>query len=73
MKWLKDNSLSVNDVREQGWTMHDVEGKLIIGEFIDVELPELTEEYRKLIEGIKDGTIKAKKPRLDWLELAIRA
>jgi len=73
MKWLKENSLRVDEVREKCMTMSDVEGKLIVGEFIDVELPELTEEYRKLIEGIKNGTIKAKKPRLDWLELAIRA
>jgi 2-oxoglutarate ferredoxin oxidoreductase subunit beta len=73
MSWLKKNSLRVDEVRDKCMTLSDVEGKLIIGEFIDVELPELTSEYRKLIEGIKDGTIKAKKPRLDWLELAIRA
>jgi len=44
----------------------------VLGEFVDRERPELTNEYRKLIEGVQRGTVKLKKPQLDWLELSFR-
>ncbi len=70
MDWFKERTLKLE--RAKNLPQREKAGKLIIGEFVDRDRPELSNEYRKLIEGVQRGTIKLKKPHLDWLELSFR-
>lgn len=70
MDWFNERTLRIE--RAKNLSQKERVGKLILGEFIDRDRPEMTYEYRKLIEGVQRGTIKLKKPHLDWLELSFR-
>lgn len=70
MDWFKERTLKLE--RAKTLPQREKMGKLIIGEFVDRDRPELSNEYRKLIEGVQRGTIKLKKPHLDWFELSFR-
>ncbi|WXG40095.1 MAG: 2-oxoacid:ferredoxin oxidoreductase subunit beta [Candidatus Freyarchaeum deiterrae] len=70
MDWFNERTLKLE--RAKNLPQRETAGKLILGEFVDRERPEMTFEYRKLIEGVQRGIIKLKKPHLDWLELSLR-
>lgn len=70
MDWFKERSIKLE--RAKRLPPRKIAGRLVLGEFVDRERPELTNEYRKLIEGVQRGTVKLKKPQLDWLELSFR-
>lgn len=46
MEWLKNNSIPLSKAKEM--TPQEIEGKIIVGEFIDKEMVEYTELYRDL-------------------------
>ncbi|WP_456472328.1 2-oxoacid:ferredoxin oxidoreductase subunit beta [Methanocaldococcus sp.] len=49
LNWIKNNSIPINKAKN----MENLEGKIIVGEFLDIEKPEYTEEVYKLIEREK--------------------
>ncbi len=54
MNWLKDNSVPVSKAKEM--SQEDLEGKIVIGEFIDKEMIEYTELYRELCKAaLREG------------------
>jgi 2-oxoglutarate ferredoxin oxidoreductase subunit beta len=50
MCWFRDSSITLEKAR--GMSEGELKGKFIVGEFVDFEAPELTEEYKKLFEAI---------------------
>jgi len=51
LKWLKDNSIDISKASKM--EASELEGKIIIGEFLNIEAPEYTEEYQKMVERLK--------------------
>lgn len=51
LKWLKDNSIDINKAAKM--KPEELGGKIIIGEFVNIEAPEYTEEYQKMVERLK--------------------
>jgi len=56
VKWIKDNS--VTKKQSEAMDEKELEGKFVIGEFVNKTLPEYTEEYDKLIESLKKESQK---------------
>jgi 2-oxoglutarate ferredoxin oxidoreductase subunit beta len=52
MKWIRDNS--VNKKQAESMSEQELAGKFVVGEFVNREKPELTAEYTKLIERLKE-------------------
>ena len=46
LKYFKENSIRVNKAKEM--SAEELEGKIIVGEFVDIEKEELTEEWERL-------------------------
>ena len=53
LKHYKDNSLRVEKTRKM--TTAELEGKIVVGEFVDIEKPELSAEWNRLIRSIREG------------------
>ncbi|MBS7251401.1 MAG: 2-oxoacid:ferredoxin oxidoreductase subunit beta [Candidatus Freyarchaeota archaeon] len=70
MDWFRERTVKLEVAKKLA--PRKMSGKLILGEFADRDRPEMANEYRKLIEGVQRGTIKLKRPQLDWLELSFR-
>jgi 2-oxoglutarate ferredoxin oxidoreductase subunit beta len=70
IRFFKEREISVKDA--QGLSREEIRGKLIIGEFIDRELPEYTETYKELILVSQKRFKEPEKPGLAWIELEIR-
>ncbi len=70
MDWFRERTVKLEVAKKL--PPRKISGKLILGEFADRDRPEMANEYRKLIEGVQRGTIKLKRPQLDWLELSFR-
>ncbi len=68
--FFREREVRVEEVKNE--SREELRGKLIVGEFIDRERPEFTEQYWMLVRGVQDGTIKLRKPKLDWFELELR-
>src|ERR1035437_4571396 len=51
-KWIRDNS--VNKKQAESMSEQELAGKFVVGEFVNREKPELTAEYTKLIERLKE-------------------
>ncbi|MFC1863470.1 thiamine pyrophosphate-dependent enzyme [Thermodesulfobacteriota bacterium] len=49
--WLKEKSVSIKNAEMK--SPEDIEGKIIIGEFVSKERPELSEEYHRLNEMVQ--------------------
>ncbi|MCT4594703.1 MAG: 2-oxoacid:ferredoxin oxidoreductase subunit beta [Anaeromicrobium sp.] len=50
LKWQKDHAVDVK--RAEKLTEEQLEGKFLIGEFVDTTSPEYTEEYQKIIDRL---------------------
>ena len=51
LEWQRDNSVTVEQARDM--TPEELEGKYVIGEFVDRRRPEYCDEYQKLIERLR--------------------
>jgi 2-oxoglutarate ferredoxin oxidoreductase subunit beta len=49
--WLKRNSISLKEASSK--TPQELEGKVVIGEFVEKERPELAAQYRRMLETVK--------------------
>ncbi|MCQ6254092.1 MAG: 2-oxoacid:ferredoxin oxidoreductase subunit beta [Methanocaldococcus sp.] len=52
IKFFKENSIHIN--RAKNLSEEELNGKIIVGEFLDIEKPEFVEELNKLIERLKE-------------------
>jgi 2-oxoglutarate ferredoxin oxidoreductase subunit beta len=53
MEWLRDNTVPV--AKYEKMTPEEREGKVRTGIIVDLDLPEYTEQYDRLIESVKAG------------------
>jgi len=53
MQWFKENSVSIQKAKEM--SPEELENRIIVGEFVNIEAPELTEEYQKLFGRLRYG------------------
>ncbi len=53
LQWMKDNYIDIKKAEKM--TEEQLIGKQIMGEFIDIERPEYTEQYMKVIERASGG------------------
>ncbi len=51
IKWFKENSIPVS--KASSMSEEELKGKIVIGEFLDIQRPEYTEKYLALIEKLK--------------------
>lgn len=51
LKYMRDNSITRKEAATK--STEELEGKIIIGEFVNKQAPEFTSEYNKLIERLK--------------------
>jgi 2-oxoglutarate ferredoxin oxidoreductase subunit beta len=49
--WLKGNTLSLQ--KAFGKTPQELEGRIVTGEFVDRERPELSAQYQRMLETVK--------------------
>lgn len=57
MEWLKENSVPLSKAKEM--SEQDLEGKVVIGEFVEREMVEYTELYKEICErAAKEGTME---------------
>jgi len=70
INFFKEREIKVKDAK--GLSREELRGKLIIGEFVDRELPEFTETYKELILVSQKKFKEPEKPGLAWIELEIR-
>lgn len=54
LKHFKKNSVRVDTA--QGMAPEELEGKIVVGEFVDTEKAELTEEWGRIKNGLAEGT-----------------
>jgi len=52
LKWLKERAISIE--RAKALAPDQLRGKIVTGEFVNLERPELSEEYAKLIERARN-------------------
>lgn len=52
LKHFKDNSLRIDKARNK--TAVELEGKIVIGEFVDIERPELSTQWNQLIRSMRE-------------------
>ena len=52
IKFLKENSIHINKAKNM--SEEELNGKIVVGEFLDIEKPEFVEELHKLIEKLKN-------------------
>lgn len=50
INFFKDNSVMNN--KASNMTPEELQGKIVIGEFVNIELPEYIEQYKNLIEEV---------------------
>ena len=53
LKYFKENSIRVNKAKEM--PAEELEGKIIVGEFVDIDKAELTEEWERLKCALMEG------------------
>lgn len=70
INFFKEREIKVKDIK--GLDREELRGKLIIGEFVDRELPEFTETYKELVLVSQKKFKEPEKPGLAWIELEIR-
>jgi 2-oxoglutarate ferredoxin oxidoreductase subunit beta len=51
VKFLKESSININKAKNM--SEEELNGKIVVGEFLDIEKPEFVEELHKLIEKLK--------------------
>jgi len=52
LKHFKDNSLRIDKARNK--TAVELEGKIVVGEFVDIERPELSTQWNQLIRSMRE-------------------
>jgi 2-oxoglutarate/2-oxoacid ferredoxin oxidoreductase subunit beta len=52
LKHFKESSVNLKKAREL--SQADLEGKVVVGEFVDIDKPELTEEWRRLRDALAE-------------------
>ena len=52
VKFLRENSIHINKAKNM--SEEELNGKIVVGEFLDIEKPEFVEELHKLIERLKN-------------------
>jgi 2-oxoglutarate ferredoxin oxidoreductase subunit beta len=53
MQWFKEISVSIQKAKEM--SSEELKNRIIVGEFVNIEAPELTEEYKKLFMRLHYG------------------
>jgi 2-oxoglutarate ferredoxin oxidoreductase subunit beta len=53
LRFFKINSVRIEKARKMNPT--ELEGKIVVGEFVDVDKPELSSEWRRLIHRVREG------------------
>jgi 2-oxoglutarate ferredoxin oxidoreductase subunit beta len=53
LRWLKENSVTLKQT--EGMTPEDLEGKILVGDFVEKELPTLEDRYLEMEQKIKEA------------------
>jgi 2-oxoglutarate ferredoxin oxidoreductase subunit beta len=51
LRWFQKHSITIEKARGMG--EHELAGKFVVGEFVDVEAPDLNQMYEQLFEAAK--------------------
>jgi len=54
MRWFQRQSVPIEKAREM--SEQELSGKFVVGEFVDIEVPELTQSYAELFEAASRGS-----------------